>query len=274
MIGDFMNSLRLQLLLILVLFLIPLNSVFASSARIETIDGEVFTIKDFSMEGRQYFSVDHKGATTTLDWNDIASFEIRQVGSNFWVEVRLLDGKKEVFRIRQSFPFRGRSEFGKWSVPFERVKKVFLIGEVEEKRKEESLVKETSILPSYSSREVDKISLKNGDILLGNISHEIISIKTNYGTLSFKKDDILRVSFGSSGKAQKERESDALYSKYGDKLTGIISESQIKITLFNKTNLSIFREHIKEIEFGVMPEFGQKSSPERVIESQQNPITE
>jgi len=100
-----MNFIRFQLLLILVFSLIPLNGVLASGARIETIEGEVFTIKDFSMEGRRHFSLDYKGATTNLDWSDIASFKIRQIGSNFWVEVHLLDGKKEVFRIRQIFQY-------------------------------------------------------------------------------------------------------------------------------------------------------------------------
>jgi len=251
-----------------ILSILLTNSVQAIDARVETTDGEVFTIIDFSMEGRQRFSVDYKGATTTLDWKNIASFEVKQVGSNLWVEVHLLDGKKEVFGVRQVSPFRGRSDFGKWSLPFEKVKKVFLIGDtVQDIKKEEPSIKELSITSSPTQKEVDKITMRNGDILLGNILNETVSIKTSYGTLSFKKEDILRISLGTSGRGQKEKESDILYSKYGDKLTGVISDLQIKITLLTKINLPLFREHLKEIEFGVMPEVEQKVPREKSIES-------
>lgn len=263
-----MNSLRFQLVLILVLFLLQLNSVLALNARIETIDGEVLMIKDFSMEGKRNFYVEQKGGTSTIDWKDITSFEVMRIGQNYWVEVLLLNGKKDSFKVRQFSSFRGKTDFGQWSLPFEKMKKAVLIGDtVEEKKKEEFAIKETYIPPYSIPKEVDKITLRNGDILLGNISNEIISIKTNYGTLSFKKENILRLSFGTSGRAQKERELDTLYSKYGDKLTGNIYESQIKITLLTKTNLSIFREHVKEIEFGIMADTEQKVLQEKLTES-------
>ncbi len=44
------------LILISLLILAPV-SVFALDARVETTDGEVFTIKDFSMDGRRTFYV-------------------------------------------------------------------------------------------------------------------------------------------------------------------------------------------------------------------------
>jgi hypothetical protein len=255
------------LIIFILLFLVPVG-VYAIDARVETTDGEVFTIIDFSMEGRQHFSVDYKGATTALDWKNIASFEVKQVGSNFWVEVHLLDGKKEVFGVRQVSPFRGRSDFGKWSVPFEKVKKVSLIGEaVQGKRQEAPYVKEFPLSPSQTPKEVDRITMKNGDILLGDILNEIISIRTGYGTLSFKKEAVHRLLLGASGKGQKEKEGDAIYSKYGDKLTGTIADLHIRINLLTDTRLSLSREHIKEIEFGVMPEVEQKIPTEKITES-------
>ncbi len=262
-----------RLLIVIVLLILVPVTVFALNARVETTDGEIFTVKDFSMEGRQNFSVDYKGAVATVDWKDVASFEIRQWASSFWVEVDLSDGKKETFRIRQMFPFRGKVDFGKWSVPFEKVKKVFLIGEVVQgKKQEDPSVKESILSPSQTLKEVDRITMKNGDILLGDILNEIISIRTSYGTLSFKKQAVHRLLLGASGRGQKEREGDALYSKYGDKLTGTIADLHIKINLLTDTRLSLSREHIKEIEFGVMPELEQKSAIEKITESKSSPL--
>lgn len=254
------------LLVMILLILAPLDG-YAFSARVETVDGEILAVDDFSMDGRRTFSIDEMGGIGRLDWKDIAGFEIKQVGQRYWVEVKFGNGKNDTFSLRHYSSFRGRSDSGAVSIPFQKVKKVALApGGPEEKKKEETVSKETE-LPAPVLKEVDRITLRNGDILLGNISNEMVSIRTIYGTLAFKKEDIQRVLIGVSGKGQKEKELDTLHSKYGDKLTGSISEPQMKITLLTKTNLSISREHIKEIEFGVAVDGEQKALKERPVES-------
>lgn len=263
-----MKNIKLLSFLTIIFILAPFSNTLALNARIETTDGEISTIKDFSMEGKRHFYVDYKGGTSTLDWKDIDSFEIIRMDQNYWVEVLLLNGKKDSFKVRQFSSFKGKSDFGQWSIPFEKMKKVYFIGDtIEGKKRDEPSIKETGLLSHSTPKEIDKVTMKNGDILLGNISAEIISIRTNYGTLSFKKEDVFRFSLGTSGKAQKEKELDTLYSKYGDKLTGTISASQIKITLLTGTDLSILREHIKEVELGITIDNEQKALQEKLTES-------
>ena len=246
---------RVLLFAMAILFVLAPVIGYGLNARVETIDGGTFDIRDFSMDGRHRFSVDHKGTPTTIDWSDIVSFELKQVNADFWVEVRTVDGKKEAFRMRQMSSFRGRADFGPWSMPFQKVKSVLFMGEtVHETQKQETPVKEADLIQF-----VDKVLMRNGDIILGNILTEVFSVRTTYGTFPFKKADIRRLTFGAPGK--KEKEVDTLYSRYGDKLTGSISESQIRITLFTKAGISIPRDHIKEVEFGVTPELEQTSSP-------------
>jgi hypothetical protein len=263
-----------RLLLIMMLFiLVPLQG-YAFSARVETVDGEILTLDDFSMEGRRTFSIDEMGGIGRLDWKEIAAFEIKQVGQRYWVEVQYGNGKKETFSLRHYSSFRGRADSGPVSLPFQKVKRVALSPDAPEGKKTEEMAIKVSDLLSSALKEVDKITLRNGDVLLGNISNEIVSIRTLYGTLAFKKEDIQRVLLGSSGKGQKEKESDTLHSKYGDKLTGSISESQIKITLLTKTNLSISREHIREIEFGVAVDNEQRAIREKPFEPVLPPKTD
>jgi len=247
--------------------LAAISNTLAFNARIETIDGETLLVKDFSMEGKRHFYVDWKGGTSTLDWKDITSFEITRVGHNYWVEVLLLNDKKDSFKIRQFSSFRGKSDFGQWSVPFEKLKKVILIRGEEEKRTEDISVKEESLLPYPKPKGLDRVTLRNGDILLGNVATEVVSIRTSYGILSFKKEDLSRFSLGTSEKPQREKELDTLYSKYGDKMTGTISAPQIKITLLTGTNLTILREHVKEVEFGVAIDSEQRAAQEKLPES-------
>jgi hypothetical protein len=247
-----------KLLFVSALLFLLASPAFALDARVETIDGEVLSLSDFSMDGRRTFSVDQAGGIGRVDWKEITSFEIKQVGERYWVEVQLESGKKENYSIRGYSFFRGRSDYGPVSIPFEKVKKASLFkGGPEEKKKGDLPIKESGIVQL-----VDKILMKNGDIILGNILTDVVSIRTTYGAFYFKKEDIRRLSFGASGKGQKE--GDALHSRYGDKLTGSISESQIRVTLLTRSSISILREHIKEVEFGVTPDLEQKlSQPEK-----------
>lgn len=263
----YMKRIKLIFLFNFVFILMFISNTLALNARIETIEGEILTIKDFSMDGKRHFYVDWKGGTSNLDWKDIESFEIMRVGQNYWLEVLLRNGNKDSFKIRQFSSFRGKLDFGQWSIPFEKMKRVFFIGDVideekDEKKKEELSTKETD-LPHSVSKEVDKVTMRNGDILFGNISAEIVSIRTNYGNLLFKKEDISRLSFGASEKVQKEKELDTLYSKYGDKLTGTIYAPQINIILLTGKNVSVLKEYIREVEFSVRVDSEQKALQEK-----------
>ena len=115
-----MKNIKLLSFLTIIFILAPFSNTLALNARIETIDGEISTIKDFSMEGKRHFYVDYKGGTSTLDWKDIDAFEIVRMDQNYWVEVLLLNGKKDSFKIRQFSSFRGSQILGNGRSPLRR----------------------------------------------------------------------------------------------------------------------------------------------------------
>jgi len=254
---------KLLFSLILALVIIP-SLCYGIDAKVETVEGGILQIADFSMDGRRTFSIDRAGGIERVDWKEITSFEIKQVGANYWVMVQFTTGKKDTLRLRQHSFFRGRSNLGSVLIPFEKVKSVSLLPDTaEEKKKEESPVKETILPVDSPPQEFDRITLRNGDVLMGGVVADLLTIRTIYGTISFKKTNVNRVSFGKGAKLQKDGEKDVLFSKYGDKLSGIIPDSYLKMRLRTNTDISIPREHIQEIEFGVMPEIGSKIPPEQ-----------
>ena len=250
---------KTKLLLVVMLLLLLPTTIYAVNARVETIEGDVFQVNDFSMDGRRTFSVDRAGGIGRLDWKEITSFEIKQMGVNYWVEVQFTNEKKDTLRLRQFSSFKGKSDFGQVSIPFEKVKKVsLLLSSNEEKKREDQAVKE-SVLPTDSpSSELARITLRNGDILMGDLLAESISIMTIYGTISFKKMDIQKLNLGKAAGGQKEGEKDILFSKYGDKLTGTITETYLRVKLRTDTDVSIPRQHIQEIEFAISPDTERK----------------
>jgi len=253
--------------MIALLILFPVG-VFAFDARLETVDGDVYQITDFSMDGRRTFSIDQEGGIGRLDWKELSSFEIKQSGSNYWVEVQFTTGKKDTLRLRQHSFFKGRSDFGHVNIPFEKVKKVSLLPDaVGEGKKEDTPLEETTLQGDSRPLGVDRVTLRNGDILMGDLVADSLTIRTIYGTVVFNKTDISRVSFGKGAKLQKDAEKDVLISKYGDKLSGTVPESSLRMKLRTDAYISIPREHIQEIEFGIALE------PERKISREPGPQT-
>lgn len=254
---------KLMLSLILALVIIP-AVCYGIDAKVETVEGGILQIADFSMDGRKTFSIDRAGGIERVDWKEITSFEIKQVGANYWIVIQFTTGKKDTLRLRQHSFFRGRSDLGPVSIPFEKVRKVSLLpNTAEEMKKEDSPVKETMLPVDSPPQEFDRVTLRNGDVLIGGLLSDWLTIRTIYGTIGFKKTDVNRVSFGKGAKLQKDGEKDVLFSKYGDKLSGIIPDSYLRVRLRTNTDISIPREHIQEIEFGVMPEIESKIPPEQ-----------
>jgi len=236
------------ILAILIFLLIPAE-VFALNAHVETVEGLVIEVSDFSMDGRRAFSIDSIGGIGKLDWKDLSSFEIRKVGSDYWVDVQYVTGKKESFNLRQFSVFRGRSDFGWVSIPFGKTKKVILSTvEAEGGKKEDPSQKGEA---GTSSRWLDRVTLRNGDVLVGDLLVEALAIRTIFGTASFKKEDIQKIYLGLVRSGKKETEKDTLLSKYGDKLTGVINGPFLKLKLRTEEEVSIPRQHIQEIEFRI-----------------------
>jgi len=243
---------KTKLLLIIALFILAPVTLEALSARIETVEGDVLQVSDFSMDGRRAFSVDQVGGIGRLDWKEISSFEIKQMGMKYWVEVRFPNDKKETLKLRQFSSFRGKSDLGQMIIPFEKVKRVSLMpSDPEAGKKEDLTVKESNLPVDSPPLELTRVTLRNGDILMGDLLAESISIKTIYGTISFKKKDIQKVTFGKTTGGQREVEKDTLYSKYGDKVTGTITGTYLNVKLRTDTDMILPRHHVQEIEFPI-----------------------
>ena len=84
---------KLLFSIVLVLLIIP-SIGYGIDAKVETVEGDIFQITDFSMDGRRTFSVDRAGGIGRVDWKEITSFEIKQVGANYWVEVQFTPGSR------------------------------------------------------------------------------------------------------------------------------------------------------------------------------------
>lgn len=89
----------------------------------------------------------------------------------------------------------------------------------------------------------DAMILKNADTITGTIENETFRMKTSYGDMTFKSNEIAKVVFEGAGSNV-----DVVRLKVGDKFSGVVQDKKIKIKLVSGTSVEIDKDKVKEIQ--------------------------
>ena len=92
--------------------------------------------------------------------------------------------------------------------------------------------------------EFDHIRFKNGDLVSCNIKTKDFKLRAPYATLTFEKPEISHIAFEGGG-----RNIDVMVLKCGDKISGVIEVSIIKVLIRSGTEIDLDKEKIKKITF-------------------------
>ena len=79
-------------------------------------------------------------------------------------------------------------------------------------------------------------------MLTGDIQNETFTVKTSYAEISFKRDEISRITLEGGG-----TNIDVLTLVVGDLLSGVLQNTKVSITLQNGATVEIERDKIKEV---------------------------
>lgn len=101
----------------------------------------------------------------------------------------------------------------------------------------------SSGLTLKESVKYDAMILKNGDTITGAIENETFRMKTSYGDMTFKSNEIAKIVFEGAGSNV-----DVVRLKVGDKFSGVVQDKKIKIKLVSGTSVEIDKDKVKEIQ--------------------------
>jgi hypothetical protein len=188
---------------------------------------------------RGQLSVGWDGAAMKLKLSLVADMVFTKNNDYFRnIDVTFKDGSTDRFSIQskknasKDYYVSGVSKHGPWKIAMNQVKRINFMGE-----------KGTTI-SSAVAVDVDKIIMKNGDILSGKITTPDLTLKASYGDLVFLRKDIRSINFEGGGS-----NTDSVVLKAGDKMSGQILNNSIAITLTNKAKITIDKEKVKQIVF-------------------------
>lgn len=99
----------------------------------------------------------------------------------------------------------------------------------------------SGMISTEPTKKYDQIILTNQDIITGKILNESFTVKTAYGTFTFKRTEISRINLGENV--------DKIVLKIGDQLTGVLQGKEIHIKLVSGNEEIIHVDKVSRINF-------------------------
>ena len=187
-----------------------------------------------------YLSAKWRGSRVKLQFSEIETIEFLKPKKSYEAQVDFVDGRTDIFTL-DLYEFRGNSEFGLWKIHIDKVRKLDFHPAVESRREKapESADRE---MPEW--KDFDQVLLKNGDIVTGIVTTEVVQLKTSYATLSFGTPKIGLIQFDGGG-----QDIDVVILKIGDKLSGLIEIPNIKVRMRSGDDVDLETKKIRSITF-------------------------
>jgi len=187
-----------------------------------------------------YFSAKWRGSRVKLQFSDIKTIQFLKPRKNYEAQVDFVDGRKDIFKI-DLHEFSGKSEYGLWKMHIDKVRKLDFSPAMEGQRKQSPESTDQEI-PEW--KDFDQVILKNGDIITGIVTREVVKLKTSYATLFFEMPKISFIHFDGS-----DQELDIVILKMGDKLSGILEIPNIKMKMRSGAEVDLDTQKIRSITF-------------------------
>jgi|GEM_PF-1784985 len=233
-------------ILTLLMGVVCINSTLAQetkfNARVFPIFGsKPMLIEDFNQKGLHSYEAFWGRSSVELSFQDIKT--IRFLNPGKWdlvqgnvaynVEVTLNDGSKDTFALVPKGRMYGKSKFGSWSMRHIHAAKIEL-----------SPSNMSQVQADAGHAEFDRIVLKNGDEVTGQVQTAVFKLRTSYGTLNLETAQVSYVDFEGGGPNR-----DVIVLRIGDRLSGVIEVESIQLLTSSGAALNIQNERIKRITF-------------------------
>jgi hypothetical protein len=196
--------------------------------------GDPLIVENFNQKGAHHYLAFRMNRKVKLPFKELQAIEFTKPGDTAYpVVITFMDGRKDDFRLLPFGFMEGRSGLEDWRMSHRDVKAIQFVDHEEE-------VKPKMPEPVH----YDRIILKNGDTLSGQILTAVFTLTTFYGTLNFEADKIQQINIQGDGE-----EVDFVMLKTGDRLSGTIEESLIRIKIDSGKEVVVSKEKIKDVLF-------------------------
>jgi hypothetical protein len=205
-------------------------------ATIYTIQGKTIPVADFHLaNGNPFYSAVRDGKEAKLPFEKIKAIQFVTPGKNYETDITFNDDKKDRYRLKNPGNIEIITKYSKVTLSHSKVSKIEF-GALQKKQESE---------PVDKLGNIDRIILKNGDSLSGQLQTKVFTLKTSYGTFNFEASRIAYIDFDTKGKSV-----DVVMLKIGDRLSGAVDVKSVKFLLRSGGEANLESEAIKKIIIG------------------------
>jgi hypothetical protein len=104
---------------------------------------------------------------------------------------------------------------------------------------------EVTAQPPAAHADVDRVALRNGDVLSGSILTTEFTIQASYGKLTFTSEQLATITIESAA-----GKTDQVVLKVGDSVSGVLQNTTIEMTLSSGATITLEKGNIASITFG------------------------
>ena len=216
----------------------PANSLAQQAkfpATIYPLHTKPILTEDFHLvNGDPFYEAVQDGKEVKLPFEKIKTIKFVNPGKNSEVDITLNDGKEGRYRLKRPGNIEIVTKLSNVSMSHTKVSKIEF-GPLQKK-------KETKQVAIFEK--TDRIILKSGDNLSGQLQTKAFTLKTSYGTFKFEAPEISYIDFDTK---DKDKDIDVIVLKIGDRLSGEVEAESVKFLLRSGKEVSFEGKAIKKI---------------------------
>ena len=204
-------------------------------ATIFPIQDKPIFVKDFNLNGEHFYDAIQKGKRIKLPFKDIKTIRFLNPGKNYKAEVIFQDDTKNSYVLKPAANITVKSRA-----------RIVTLGH----SKVASIEFGPSRIPQPQSQskaeymQFDRIFLKNGDTLSGQIQTKMFKLNTAYGAFDYEASQISYINFDG-----REQNIDVMGLRIGDVLSGVLEVESVKLLTRSGKEVNLDSEKIKRIYF-------------------------
>jgi hypothetical protein len=225
------------------------GNAFAQAGKLQTaifLIGvqQPIVIQDFAINDNFFYDAVREGKPVKLSFQDLKEIKFLNPGKNFETEVIFNDGKRETYLLQPASDITVTSESSIVSISHTKVSRIAFSPMPVQPPPPNAPPVPQPPRQGVQPGTFDRVILKSGDTLSGQIQTTTFTVRTAYGTFHFVTPKIASIEFDA-----KEPNTAVVLLRDGDRLSGTVEVDPVLFVMTSGQGISFDSKTIKSIQF-------------------------
>jgi hypothetical protein len=200
-------------------------------------------IQDFTINGESFYDAVQKETRVKLSFQDLKEIKFLNAGKSFETEVIFNDGRKETYSLKPASDIKVITKFNIVDMSHTKVSRI-VFSPMPIKPPPPDTQPAQQPQPRALPGALDRVMLKSGDTLSGQVQTLSFTVRTAYGTFQIETPRIASIEFDVKGP-----KTASVLLRNGDRLSGTVETDPVLFVMTSGQGISFDGKTIKMIHF-------------------------